>query len=177
MVGMDAERPSQILYSALREQGYDVFASLPDNWLVELLRCIDADPQVRHIPVTHEAEAVGICVGARAGGRRAAAVIQNSGLLDLGAALTSLAIWYGIPFLFLVSYRGDFGEDRPYQVTQGQATEGVLRAYGLRYRVVDDPAELRRRVREAHLLAEAAEQPVVLLFTRRALLGDDPEDR
>ena len=169
-------RPSAILYKALRDHGYDVFASLPDNWLVELLNCIDADAAARHIPVTHEAEAVGICVGARAGGRRAAAVIQNSGLLDLGAALTSLALWYGIPFLFLVSYRGDFGEDRPYQVTQGQATEGVLRAYGIRYRVVDDPEELRRRVHEAHLLAEAAEQPVALLFTRRALLGEESRE-
>ena len=100
-------------------------------------------------------------------------MIQNSGLLDLGAALTSLAMWYGIPFLFLVSYRGDFGEDRPYQVTQGAAAEGVLRAYGMRYRIVDDPAELRRRVGEAHMLVEAVEQPVALLLTRRALLGDD----
>ncbi|MGI8549888.1 MAG: thiamine pyrophosphate-binding protein [Dehalococcoidia bacterium] len=171
---MNKPRPGERLYRALRDQGYEVFASLPDNWLVDVLRCLDADPEICHIPVTHEAEAVGICVGARAGGKRAAAVIQNSGLLDLGAALTSLAIWYGIPFLMLLSYRGDFGDDRPYQVTQGAATEAVLKAYGIRYRIVDSPDHLSRRVREAHLLAEASEQPVALLLTSRALLAGGP---
>lgn len=171
MVEMNARDAGELLYTALRDQGYEVFASLPDNWLVELLRRLDADSDVSHVPVTHESEAVGICVGARTGGKRSAAVIQNSGLLDLGAALTSLAIWYGVPFLFIISYRGDFGEDRPYQITQGQATEPVLRAYGIPYQVVDDASEFARRIREAHLLAEAAEKPVALLLTRRALLG------
>lgn len=170
---MEQQSPSDRLYAALRGQGYDVFASLPDNWLIDLLAHLSSDPAVRHIPVTHESEAVGICVGARAGGKYAAAVIQNSGLLDLGAALTSLALWYGIPFLLLISYRGDFGENRPYQITQGQATEAVLQAYRIRYRVIDDPAEYERRVREAHVLAETSEQPVALLLTRRALLGDE----
>ena len=92
--------------AALKRVGVRVVVSVPDSWLGEFLVEIGRDPAVSLIRATHEEEALAIACGARLGGARPVLVIQNVGLLTMGAGMVCLAQRYQFPILILASYRG-----------------------------------------------------------------------
>ncbi|MBT5646985.1 MAG: hypothetical protein HOJ41_03885, partial [Rhodospirillaceae bacterium] len=56
-------------------------ASLPDNWVAEVIREFDRDDRFRHVPVNREESAVGLCSGAFLSGTGSMAVMGASGLM------------------------------------------------------------------------------------------------
>ena len=54
----------------LAGSGVRLVASLPDNWISELIREIDGDQRFQHVPVNREESAIGLCAGAYMGGAR-----------------------------------------------------------------------------------------------------------
>ena len=72
----------------------------------------------------------------------------------------------------LISYRGSFGEEHPWQTEGGGVTEPVLRALRVPYERLDAPEHVTTRLHQAQALAEAALQPVALLLNR-ALMWED----
>jgi hypothetical protein len=76
-----AARPTSLIVEGLKRAGIDLVASLPDKWLGDLIDTIAADAAFTHVRVTREDDGVGICAGAYLGGRKAALVCQNAGLL------------------------------------------------------------------------------------------------
>jgi len=163
--------PAHLIVSALKRAGIDIVASLPDKWLTELIEEITGDPAITHVRVTREDDGVGLCAGAYLGGRKAALVCQNAGLLLSANALAGYALHHQIPFLVLSAYRGNHDDAYYYQMYKGRVTRPVLQALGLPHHVVASPGDF-------YLIEEGAQQayltrmPVVLLLTRRALLGD-----
>src|SRR5262245_9981953 len=84
---------------------------VPDNPLSHVLRSLAGDyADIRTILATREEEAFGIAAGLHLGGKRAAVMLQSSGLGNSLNALTSLFVPYQIPVLMIVSLRGDVGE-------------------------------------------------------------------
>lgn len=163
---------AQAIVAGLKRAGIDLVTALPDVWLCDLIAAVAADPAMTLIQVTREDEGVGICGGAFLGGRKAALVAQNAGVLLSANALAGLAMHHQIPFLMLVAQRGGPDDNQYYQVYKGRVTAPVLDAIGLPYRVVE-------RSEDFHLIEEASQQsylarmPVALLFTRRALQGEE----
>lgn len=166
-----ASSPARLIVSALKRAGIDLVASLPDKWLSDLIEEIAADPVIFHVRVAREDDGVGLCAGAYLGGRKAALVCQNAGLLLSANALAGYALHHQIPFLVLSAYRGSHDDTYYYQMYKGRVTLPVLDALGLPHHVVASPTDF-------YLIEEGAQQayltrmPVVLLLTRRALLGD-----
>ncbi len=164
---LNADRIVKALVSA----GVEIAASLPDSWLSPLISRIETEGSIRHVRVGREDDGVGICAGAALGGKSAALVCQNAGLLLSANALAGYAHHHQLPFVVLAVYRGSPEDRFYYQKYKGLVTEGVLAALGIPFHVVErleDAAIVSNAVREASL----ARRPVVVLLRREALLGD-----
>ncbi len=164
---MDAIRAAANLVDSLKKAGVDFVATLPDLKVVELIRAIDKDPALKHVPLCREEEGVGICAGAYLTGKKPAMVMQNAGLLNSCNALTTTCLQFQIPVLLLIYYAGDFG-DRGF-ATVGSVTEPVLAALGLRTYILRKPDEMEQTIRGAQILAEDSRRPVAILLTRNIL--------
>ena len=123
--------PNLAVYRGLKLAGINFATSVPCVNLQELLTLVDGDYEIVHVPVTREEEGVGICAGAWIGGRRAALLMQNSGLGNSINALASLDMLYGIPLLMIISHRGGNGEPIIGQVPMGRFTVPLLDAMNI----------------------------------------------
>ena len=157
-----------MILEQLKKAGIDLVASLPDQWLGKLIRQCEADPAITHIRLAREDDGVGICAGAFLGGRKAALVCQNSGVLLSVNALGGVAFHHQIPLLILVAHRGHFDDNQYYQMYKGRICEPVLKAMGLPYYVIDGPEQLSL-IADGAKLAWLNRLPVVLLLRKRAL--------
>ena len=158
-----------VIVDQLKRAGIDLVASLPDQWLGGVIRQCEADPAITHIRLAREDDGVGICAGAFLGGRKAALICQNSGVLLCTNALGGIAFHHQIPFLVLAAHRGSFDDNQYYQMYKSRSTERVLEGMGLPFHVVDAPEGLgiiEHAARQAFL----ARLPVVVLLRRRALV-------
>jgi sulfopyruvate decarboxylase subunit alpha len=152
----------------LKRAGIDLVASLPDQWLGELIRQCEEDPAITHIKLAREDDGVGICAGAFLGGRKAALICQNAGVLLSVNALGGIAYHHQIPFVIVAAHRGHFDDNQYYQQYKGRLCEPVLEAMGLPHYVIEGPEQLSLIVdgaREAFL----KRMPVVLLLRKQAL--------
>ena len=86
--------------------GVELVASLPDNWMAEIIRTFDRDDRFRHVPVNREESAVGLCSGAFLSGTGSLAVMGASGLMTLIYAITKINYTYEIPMTILATLRG-----------------------------------------------------------------------
>ena len=117
-------------YATLRERGTTQFCYVPDSGHRRLIDLAHADEAVRAIPLTTEEEGVGIAAGAHLGLTRAVLLMQSSGVGNTINFL-SLVQHCRIPFLTLVTMRGEFGEQNPWQFAMGRAVEATLHAMGV----------------------------------------------
>jgi len=157
---------SQAVYDALKACGVRLLSVLPETWLVHLVTLAEEDPEMVLVRLAKEEEGVGISVGAHLAGVRSAMLLQNHGFLASVNGIVSLAQLYRVPILLLVSYRGGFGEEHPWQTEWGGVTERVLDALRVPYVSLDAPGEVAARVRDAQVLAEASLRPVAILLGR-----------
>ena len=152
----------------LKRAGITLVASLPDQWLGNVIKQCEADRDITHIRLAREDDGVGICAGAFLGGRKAALICQNSGVLLAVNALGGVAFHHQIPFLVIAAHRGMSEDNQYYQMYKGRICEPVLRAMGLPHFVIDGPEQLsliEDGVRHAYL----NRLPVILLLRRKAL--------
>jgi sulfopyruvate decarboxylase subunit alpha len=159
---------SGVVYKALKKCGIGLVSALPETWLVHLIRMAEDDPQMILVRLAKEEEGVGISAGAHFAG-----VMQNHGFLASINGIVSFAQLYRIPLLMLISYRGHFGERDPWQTQGGGATEPLLRALGIPYSFLDDPAKVEKRIAEAQTWAYSSLHPAALLLTRE-LMWEEP---
>jgi len=161
----EAHRPSEIL-DTLKQLGFGAVVSVPDGWLGEMLVRIEQEPSLRLVRATHEEEALAIACGFRLGGIRTALLVQNAGVLSMGAGMVSLAQRYQFPLLMLVSYRGTPEDPVFYHVPKGRVTEPVLRGIGLSHACTDRHRPIGPQVAQAATYAEEACCPFALLLSR-----------
>ncbi len=160
-----AHRPSAVLES-LKRLGVRVAVTVPDGWLGEFLVRIEREKGMSLIRATHEEEALAIACGARLGGARTALIVQNVGLLSIGAGMVCLAQRYQFPLLILASYRGTPDDPIFYHIPKGRVTEPVLRGFGLDYAVAERDRPIGPQVEAAATYAEESSAPFVLLLSR-----------
>jgi sulfopyruvate decarboxylase subunit alpha len=98
--------------------------------MLEVIRAVEKDPELKHVPLCREEEGIGICAGAYLAGKKTAIIMQNAGFLNSCNALTTTSLQFQIPILMLIYYAGDIG-DRGF-TTLGAVTEPVLQAMGFR---------------------------------------------
>lgn len=164
-VSVESDDRPRDTFAALKRAGFRVAVSVPDSWLGGIMERIDQDPEMVLIRATHEEEALAIACGARLGGARTVLLVQNVGLLTMGAGMVSLAMRYQFPLLILASYRGSPRDPVYYHIPKGRVTEPVLQGFGLRY-AVTTREPIGPQVERAATFAEESSAPFVLLLAR-----------
>src|SRR5918992_6130359 len=134
MEKLDPQRSARAIIDGLKQAGIDFVATLPDEKMLEVIRTVESDPGLQHIPLCREEEGIGICAGAYLAGRKTALIMQNAGFLNSCNALTTTCLQFHIPVILLIYYAGDIG-DRGFS-TLGTVTEPVLEALGIRWYIL-----------------------------------------
>jgi sulfopyruvate decarboxylase TPP-binding subunit len=83
--------------------------------------------------------------------------------------MLSLPVNCRMPFLTLITRRGEWAEFNPWQVPMGAATPAVLTATGVHVRRVDDPADAAEMVAASAALAFDSSVPVAVLLSQRLI--------
>jgi sulfopyruvate decarboxylase subunit alpha len=167
---MPTDAPAAQILAGLKRAGIDIVVSLPDQWLGDLIKRCGEDPEITHVQLAREDDGVGICAGAFLGGRKAALICQNAGVLLSVNALGGIAFHHQIPFLVLAAHRGCFDDSYYYQMYKGRTTEAVLRGMGLPYYIIDGPEQfslIEQGARQSFL----SRLPLILLLRRNALVA------
>jgi sulfopyruvate decarboxylase alpha subunit len=141
---------------------------VPDAGHAHLIAAAHADPEISTTVLTTEEEGVALAAGAWLGGQRAVLLMQSSGVGNCINMLT-LPINCRMPFLTLVTMRGEWGEFNPWQVPMGAATPAVLAAAGVHVQRADRADEAAETVGAAAAMAFASCVPVAVLFSQRLI--------
>lgn len=151
-------RPDAVeaVITGLKRAGVSIACYLPDSLLKELYPALDADPDIRTIPVTNEGEGAAICGGVFLSGKRAVLVMENSGLRAAFEPLARMGLGAGIPVVMLMSYRGELGENNWWAIPHGITMEPLLDALRTPYRVVREVEGIEQAVVDAVTWAHTA---------------------
>jgi sulfopyruvate decarboxylase alpha subunit len=150
--------------------GVKLVASLPDNWVMDVIDTIDRDDRFIHVPVNREESAIGLCSGAYMGAMGSAALMGASGFMTVVYALTKISYTYEIPLLLLATLRGAVGDHHKHHVSNGLYLLPVLDAISMRYQIVDEAEEIPL-ISRCYRHTRTYARPMVVLFTRDLLRG------
>lgn len=150
--------------------GVKLVASLPDNWVMDVIDTIDHDGRFIHVPVNREESAIGLCSGAYMGAMGSAALMGASGFMTVVYALTKINYTYEIPLLLLATLRGAIGDHHKHHVSNGLYLLPVLDAISMHYQIIDKAEEIPL-ISRCYRHTRTYARPMVVLFTRDLLRG------
>ncbi len=170
MTNADSEKDawSNLLFDRLIAARVELFAYIPDNGIARLIELAEAHNDARAVLLTSEEEGVAICAGADLVGRRAVLCMQSSGVGNIPNFL-SLVKGGGFPILLIVTMRGDYGEQNPWQYPMGQAVEPVLNAMGMLVYRVDTMDDLEVAATAALASSGKGGQGAALVLSQKFL--------
>ena len=117
---------------AAKRRGFRVYAGVPCSFLTPFINFVMGADGLRYLSAANEGDAVAIAAGAWLGGKRAVAMMQNSGLGNAVSPLTSLTYTFGIPVLVVCTHRGAPGvADEPQHALMGTITEQLFQTMGI----------------------------------------------
>ena len=164
---MEISSGPKLIIEGLKEAGINLIATLPDINLRGLLRLVEDDGDIIHVPLCREEEGIGICAGGYLVGKKCALIMQNGGLYNSVNGIVSTLLHYQVPLLLLIYYAGDVG-DRHFSTT-GAMTEPVLEALRIRTYILRQPDEAKVLIRRTQILTQDYKRPVAILLTKDVL--------
>jgi sulfopyruvate decarboxylase alpha subunit len=156
------------IYDVFKAQGIEIVSYVPDAGHTKLINLCESDPEIRAVTLTTEEEGVALAAGAYLGGKRAALLMQSSGVGNC-INMLSLVRTCSFPFLSLITMRGEWGEFNPWQVPMGQGTPAALAAMGIIVERVAEAREVRDTVLAATKLAFNSYRGVAVLLSQRLI--------
>jgi sulfopyruvate decarboxylase alpha subunit len=156
------------IHRALGELDVRQAAYVPDAGHARLIELCRDDPALRAVVLTTEEEGVALAAGAWLGGQRAVLLMQSSGV---GNCVNMLALSQvaRFPLLALVTMRGEWGEQNPWQLPMGQSAAEVLKLAGVIVQRLDAPERAGATVRSAGAMAFEGQVPVAVLIGQRLI--------
>ncbi len=141
---------------------------MPDAGHSQLIDRVLATPSMRAVSLTTEEEGVALLAGAWAGGQRGVLLMQSSGV---GNCINMFALTQilRLPFLTLVTMRGEWGEFNPWQVPMGSTTQAVFELSGIKTLRATHAEEVRDVVEAAAGQAYNACTPTAVLLSQRLI--------
>ena len=129
------------VYDALKAAGVEIVAYVPDAGHARAIERAVADPEMEAIVLTTEEEGVALACGAWAGGKRAALLMQSSGVGNC-INMFSLAATCRFPLAMFVTMRGQWHEFNPWQYPMGQAANSHLKISGVQTLTATTPDDV-----------------------------------
>jgi phosphonopyruvate decarboxylase len=110
-----------------RKSGFDFYAGVPCSYLKPFINYVADDTSLQYVSAANEGDAVAVGAGAVLGGRRAVAMMQNSGLGNAVSPLSSLNWVFRLPVMLIITLRGDpVHGDEPQHELMGTITQQML---------------------------------------------------
>ena len=156
------------LFSLFIKAGVTLFPYIPDAGNARLIELAEAHNNARPILLTSEEEGVAVCAGADLVGQRGVLCMQSSGVGNCPNFL-SLVNGGNFPILMMVSMRGDYGEENPWQYPMGQAVEPILHAMGVLTFRVDTLQDLEGGAKAALSATSKGGHAAALILGQRFL--------
>ena len=160
------------LYDKLRSMDISLFTYVPDAGHSAMINRALADLDVTSVPLATEEEGVSLLAGAHLGGSRGVLLLQSSGVGNC-INMLSLTNIGRFPLVSIVSMRGDYGEQNPWQFPMGQGTQPCLEAMGTICLRVETSDDVVPAIEAAVNMAYRSDQSVALLLSQR-LIGAKP---
>jgi sulfopyruvate decarboxylase TPP-binding subunit len=184
---------AQAVHDELRKCGIECLVWLPDSETRTMFDILKADPDLQLVQVCREDEAVSVYFGLYIGGKEAAVLIQNTGMMNAVDAMRGSVLANNIPMLLLVGYRGYKGMlksavksgagfidkhlpayldghkgiiERAAAVDSAATyTEPLLQGLGIPYYILNSDEDVGR-ISEAHRRSKEISGPVAVLVGR-----------
>ncbi len=151
------------MFDLMREANVKLFAHVPDAGNDRLIALAEENNDTRAVLLTTEEEGVAICAGADLVGKRAVLCMQSSGLGNCPNYL-SLAKGARFPLLMMISMRGDYGEQNPWQYPMANAVEPLLETMGVLSFKVEEKEDLEKATIAAlHATGKGAQAAAIIL--------------
>jgi len=161
--------PEKIV-SVLKANNICSISFVPDAVIGKILKIAEKDPYFNVTTLAREEEGIGIITGEYLGGRYGVLMMQSAGIGNCVNALASLAIPYQIPFLILISQRGELGEFNACHMIMGKAIRRILDALGIQHHTLDREDNVETILNGAIKTAYSSDQPVAVILST-ALVG------
>jgi sulfopyruvate decarboxylase alpha subunit len=158
----------QDIFNVLREEEISLVAHVPDAGHTPLIKMCEAQNDMDVVTLTTEQDGVGLLSGAWAGGRKGVLLMQSSGVGNCINAIALPAICR-IPFLTIVSMRGEWGEFIPWQVPMGKGAPGVLEAMDVTLFRADYKQEVGTTVEAAARYAFNTRRSAAVLLSQKMI--------
>ena len=158
---------AQAVCEELRKCGVEYLVWLPDSEARYMYDALRAEPGLKLVQVCREDEAISVYFGLYLGGKEAAVLIQNTGMMNATDSIRGTALTIGIPLLLMVGYRGYHGmvEGAAAPDTAAVYTEPILKALGIPYYVLDTDEDVPS-ISKAYHQSRATSGPVAVLIGR-----------
>ncbi len=156
------------IYSMFKKLNISLVSHIPDAGHTSLIELCEQDSEIDVVTLTTEEEGIGLSCGAWAGGKKSAVLMQSSGV---GNCINALALpnICRIPFLVIVSMRGEWGEFIPWQVPMGLGTPNVLNAMEVKTFRVDYKEEVADTVYAAANFAFNTRRSAAVLLSQKMI--------
>ena len=159
------------ILDALAQCGVRLIASLPDNWVMDVIAAAAEDRRFLHVPVNREESAVGLCAGAYMGAMGSAALMGASGFMTVIYAITKINYSYEIPLLVMMTLRGAVGDHHKHHASNGLYLLPVLQAIDMPYQIIDRPQDIGM-IAQVYRQTRTVARPMAVLLTRALLKGE-----
>lgn len=167
----EQQKVAQLVIDQVAACGIELVASLPDNWLADVIAGIESDQRFRHVSVNREESAIGLCSGTFFGGKGSLALMGASGLMTVVYAITKINFTYEVPLLILITLRGAPGDHHKHHVSNGLYLLPVMEAISLPYMIIDTRDKIPD-IKRAYEHSRTISRPVVAIMTRDVLRGE-----
>jgi sulfopyruvate decarboxylase alpha subunit len=141
---------------------------VPDAGHSRLIRLAHADSAIKTTVLTTEEEGIALAAGAWLGGDRAVLLMQSSGVGNCVNMLSLLASCR-LPFVTLVTMRGEWAEFNPWQIPMGKATQQALEIMGVTVLRLEQSENAEEVISAACALAFENDQQIAVLISQRML--------
>ena len=163
------------IYRALKAAGIDFIVYLPDGELYTVIEEAEADPEMATVCCNREDEGIAIAGGAAAAGRRAAVVMEGTGIGFSGLILAH-EILNRVPMVILSSHSHEMGIRLPHNDVAAMVNEPVLDALRIHKVVLRHLADAELYIGESQRSAEVLKQPVAVVIPPHVMAERLPND-
>jgi sulfopyruvate decarboxylase alpha subunit len=136
------------IFQAIKDAGVQQVAYVPDAGHSYVIKSAIADPEITDVALTTGEEGVAVAAGAWLGGQRAVLLMQSSGVGNC-INMFSLLSAADIPFVTIVTMRGEYAEFNPWQAPMGRATQAAMELMGIHVMRVRRPEDAQEVVSAA----------------------------
>lgn len=156
------------VYELLHKHFIRQVVYVPDSGHSSLINQCHSDRGLETIVVSTEEEGVAHLSGAWLGGDRGLMLMQSSGVGNC-VNMFSLITECRIPFVTLITMRGQWGEFNPWQVQMGQNTVEILRLSGFVVHAIDHQEDVVETIDAGLKLAFDSSKAVAILLSQRLI--------